>query len=127
AKKPFFDQALQAFKELENTVDVKGFKEMAIYHQARVHENMGNKEEAKKLLVGLKERLDKIDDSSMPGTPGGQTFPYLREVAMDRLRAIDPEAAPKMQGMPGGGAQVLPPHIRKMLEDAEKKAGGGGD
>ena len=98
-----------------------------MYHQARVQENKGDKEEAKKLLLALKEKLDKSDDSSsIPGTPGGQSFPYLREVAMDRLRAIDPSAAPKMQGMPGGGSQVLPPHIRKMLEDQQKKAGGGG-
>ena len=127
AKKPFWDQAIQTYKELENTVDVKGFKEMAQYHQARVQENKGDKEEAKKLLLALKEKFDKPDDSSaMPGTPGGQAFPYLREVAMDRLRAIDPAAAPKIQGMPGGGAQVLPPHIRKMLEDQQKKAAGGG-
>jgi hypothetical protein len=127
AKKPFYDQALQAFKELENAVDVKGFKELAMYHQARVHENKGDKEEAKKLLVALKEKFDKPDDSSLvPGTPGGQSFPYLREVAMDRLRGIDPSAAPKMQQMPGGGSQVLPPHIRKMLEDQQKKAAGGG-
>lgn len=126
AKKPFWDQALQAFKELENTAPVKGFKEMAMYHQARVHENKGDKEEAKKLLLAIKERLDKPDESVAPGMPAGQAFPYLREVAMDRLRAIDPAAAPKMQGMPGGGAQVLPPHIRKMLEDQQKKAAGGG-
>jgi hypothetical protein len=127
AKKPFFDQAIQAFKELENTVDVKGVKELAMYHQARVHENKGDKEEAKKLLVALRERIDKTDDSSaIPGTPGGQSFPYLREVAMDRLRALDPSAAPKMQGTPGGGQQVLPAHIRKMLEDQQKKAAGGG-
>jgi hypothetical protein len=127
AKKPFYDQAIQAYKELENTVDVKGFKELAMYHQARVHENKGDKEEAKKLLLALKEKFDKPDDTtSIPGTPGGQSFPYLREVAMDRLRAIDPAAAPKIQGVPGGGAQVLPPHIRKMLEDQQKKAAGGG-
>lgn len=127
AKKPFYDQALQAFKELENTVDVRGFKEMAMYHQARVHENKGDKEEAKKLLLALKEKFDKHDDSSLvPGAPGGQAFPYLREVAMDRLRGIDPSAAPKMQGVPGGGAQVLPPHLRKLIEEQQKKAAGGG-
>lgn len=129
AKKPFFDQAIQAYKELENTVEGKGFKELAMYHQARVHENKGDKEEAKKLLLAIKDKLDKGGDepSLVPGAPGGQAFPYLREVAMDRLRGIDPAAAPKIQGTPGGGAQVLPPHIRKMLEDQQKKAGGGGD
>ena len=99
-----------------------------MYHQARVHESKGDKDKAKEILVALKERLDKPDDGPASAVPGGPRFPYLREVAMDRLRAIDPSAAPKIQGMPGGGAQVLPPHSRKMLEDQAKQQqqGGGG-
>lgn len=117
----FFDQALQAYKELENTVEVKGFKELAMYHQARVLQDKGEKDKAKEMLVALKERLDKPDDAPSTGVPAGPRFPFLREVAMDRLREIDPSAAPKIQGLPGGGAQVLPPQLRKMLEEQAKK------
>lgn len=124
----FYDQALETYRDLENNVDVKGFKELAMFHQARVLENKGDKDKAKEVLLKLKERFDKPDDAPSSAVPMGPQFPYLREVAMDRLREIDPSAAPKIQGMPGGGAQVLPPHIRKMLEDQAKKQqqGGGG-
>src|SRR5690606_20261285 len=38
-KETHLDAALEAFRELENAVEVKGFKELAIYHQARVLTN----------------------------------------------------------------------------------------
>jgi hypothetical protein len=99
-----------------------------MFHQARVLENKGEKDKAKEVLLKLKERLDKPDETPAGSMPMGPSFPYLREVAMDRLREIDPSAAPKIQGVPGGGAQVLPAHIRKMLEDQAKQQqqGGGG-
>ena len=43
---------------------------------------------------------------------------------MDRLREIDPEVAPKQSGLPGGGQQLTPAQIRKMMEDMQKKQGG---
>ncbi len=127
----YYDEALKVYKELENTIEVRGFKELALYHQARVTLNKGEKDKAKEILVGLKERFNKIEDTTS-NVPAGPSFPYLREVAMDRLREIDPTAAPKMQAAPGGSPQLTPAQIRKMIEDAQKKPksgdphGGGG-
>lgn len=124
----YLDEAAKVYKELENTVDVRGFKELAMYHQARVAQNRGEVDKAKETLISLKERLNKIED---PGNnvPTGPAFPYLKEVAMDRLREIDPTAAPKEQRTaPGGNPQLTPAQIRKMIEDAQKKQkSGGGD
>lgn len=120
------DEAFKAYKELENTVDVRGFKELAMYHQARVLQDKGEADKAKEILLSVKERVSKLDEN--PGNiPLGPAFPYLKEVAMDRLREIDPSAAPKQQGTPGGGQQLSPAQIRKMIEDAQKKKQGGGD
>ncbi len=114
------DEALKTYKELENTVDVRGFKELAMYHQARVLMDKGDKDKAKEILLSVKERVTKMEDN--PGNiPLGPGFPYLKEVAMDRLREIDPSAAPKQQTAPGGSPQLSPAQIRKMIEDAQKK------
>src|SRR5690606_4616395 len=94
-KETHLDAALEAFRELENAVEVKGFKELAIYHQARVLTNKGEKDKAKELLLSLKERFEKPDESVAPGIlPPPLTFPFLRGMAMDRLREIDPTAVP---------------------------------
>lgn len=123
-KDKHLDAALAAFKELENAADVKGFKEMAMYHQARVLQNKGDKDKAKEILLSLKERLNKTEDVAAPGLPTPPSFPYLKEVAMDRLHEIDPAAQPKSREAPGGGAMNLSPaQIRKMLEDMQKKGG----
>jgi hypothetical protein len=122
----YLDEAAKVYKELENTVEVRGFKELAMYHQARVAQNRGEKDKAKELLISLKERLTKPEDAS--SIPAGPAFPYLREVAMDRLREIDPTAAPKQAQptSPGGSPQLSPAQIRKMIEDAQKKGKAGG-
>lgn len=117
------DLANTAFKEMEN-LDIKGFKEMAMYHQARVLQNKGDKDKAKEILLSLKERLNKTEDAIASGLPTPPTYPYLKEVAMDRLHEIDPEAAPKSHAAPGGGSMNLSPaQIRKMMEDMQKKQG----
>jgi predicted negative regulator of RcsB-dependent stress response len=123
----FLDEAAKAYKELENTVDIRGFKELAIYHQARVAQNRGEKDKAKELLITLKDRLAKTEDNTS-NIPQGPSFPYLKEVAMDRLREIDPSAAPsKAQPTTAGGNPSLSPaQIRKMIEDAQKKQKSGG-
>ena len=135
------DAALAAYKELENAADVKGFKELAMYHQARVLQDKGEKDKAKEILLSLKERLNKAEDPIGPGIPPPPTFPYLKEVAMDRLHEIDPDAAPKapkggpgaggmpggMPGMPGGGGaggKMSPEAIQKLIEQMKKQGGG---
>lgn len=117
------DEALKAYKELESSVDVKGFKELAMYHQARVLQKKGDKEEAKKLLNSLKERISKPDETVLPnGAPPGPAFPYLNEVVMDRLREIDPAAAPKPNAKPARPTSPgqLPPNIQKKIDDIKK-------
>lgn len=121
------DAALASFKELENTADVKGFKELAMYHQGRVLTNKGDKEEAKKVLSSLKERLAKADEPLAPGLPTPPTYPYLKEVAMDRLREVDPEAAPKAPkggGGHGGAGGMSEEQIQRMIEQMKKQQGG---
>lgn len=117
-KDKHLDEALAAFKELESAAPVKGFKELATYHQARVLMSKGDKDKAKELLLSLKERFDATEESVAPGLPPPPSFPYLREMAMDRLREIDPTAVPKQ----GGG--LSPAQIRKLMEEAQKKGGG---
>ncbi len=47
-----------------------------MYHQARVLETKGEKDKAKELLLGVKERVNKMED--FPGyIPLGPAFPYL--------------------------------------------------
>ena len=118
----YLDEAAKAYKELESSVDVRGFKELAMYHQARVAQARGEKDKAKELLISLKERLGKTEDNTS-NVPQGPSFPYLKEVAMDRLREIDPSAAPtkSQQTTPGGNPSLSPAQIRKMIEDAQKK------
>ena len=121
------DAALAAFKELENAADVKGFKELAMYHQARVLMNKGDKAKAKEVLLSLKERLSKADEPLATGLPAPPTYPYLKEVALDRLREIDPESAPKAPkgGGHGGANGMSEEQIQKLIEQMKKQQGGG--
>jgi hypothetical protein len=119
------DDAVKTFRELENTVDVQGFKELGMYHQARCYEAKGDKDKAKELLKALHERINK------PGE--GHPFPYLQELADDRLRALDPTALPpKPSGsMAGpGGNKMSDEQMRKLIEQfkksQEQQGGGGG-
>jgi hypothetical protein len=126
----FLDLAAATYKDLENTVEVRGFKELAMYHQARVALSRGEKDKAKELLVSLKERLNKSEEVTSASSPNAPpSFPFLREVAMARLREIDPTLAPKGAMPPpsgaGAGRAHTPAEIRKMIEDAQKKQGGG--
>ncbi|CAN5767232.1 hypothetical protein BH11MYX4_BH11MYX4_58440 [soil metagenome] len=125
-----YDEALKVYKELENTVEVRGFKETAQYHQARVTLNKGEKDKAKELLVALRTAISKPDDNPS-NLPQGPAFPYLKEVATDRLREIDPASVPKVPQMGPGGAggspQLSPAQIKKMMEEMQRKQKSGGD
>jgi len=114
-KDRYLDDAIKQFRELENS-DVSGFKELAMYHQARCNEEKGDKEKAKELLKSLHERL------TQPGASLHMT--YLQNVADDRLRALDPLALPpKPAGMLGGpgGNKLTEAQIRALFEQLQKK------
>ena len=111
----YLDEAVTEFKALENT-DVVGFKELGMYHQARVAEQKGDVAKAKELLKALHERLNE------PGQ--NHPLPYLQELTDDRLRRLDPSALPaKESGMlgngPGGGKGLTPQQLKQLF-------GGGG-
>jgi hypothetical protein len=131
-KDKHLDDALDEFQTLEH-VDVNGFKELGMYHQARVLQAKGDKPKAIELLKDLLKRV------SEPG--GTHAFSYLEFAAEDRLRALDPTAlppkAPKMPtgqgpgrppGGPGGamgGADMNDPQVQKLIEQLKHKGGGG--
>jgi hypothetical protein len=119
-KDKWLDSAAQQFRALENT-DVKGFKELGMYDEARVVEAKGDKDKAITILKSLHERLE------IPGE--NHPFVYLESVADDRLRALDPMAIkPKPKGSlggPGGGAgDMNQEQINKLIEQLKAKGGG---
>ncbi len=110
------DEALKSFRQLEN-LDVDGFKELGMYHQARVYEAKGDKPKAIELLKSLNERIHKPEDKTHP-------FAYLQQVADDRLRALDPSALPpKAPPQPMGGAADAA--MRRRIMEAMSKGQGG--
>ncbi len=114
-KDKYLDEAATEFKALENT-DVVGFKELGMYHQARVAQQKGDVAKAKELLKALHERLNE------PGQ--NHPLPYLQELADDRLRRLDPSALPaKETGMlgsgPGGGKGLTPQQLKQLLGGAK--------
>jgi hypothetical protein len=114
------DDALGAFKQLEQ-VEMKGFKELGMYHQARVLIAKGDKAKATELLKDVYKRVTE------PGE--NHPFSYLETVAEDRLREIDPTAlppkAPKKVGGPGD-MDMSDPQIQELIRQLQQKAGGGG-
>lgn len=99
------DGALKKFGELENA-DIPGFKELAMYHQARILHAKGDDAAAKDKLVKVTEKLGK--ESSSPTEPPS----YLLHAARDLLVRIDPTAAPTQAGDEA---------LQKALEAAQKK------
>jgi hypothetical protein len=127
-KAKHLDAALASYKELETAVgSARGLKEMSLYHQARALMDKGEKDKAKEVLTTLKDLLTKGDDPIAPGLPTPPSFPYLKEVAMDRLRSIDPSAVPSSShgSQAGGGMNLTQEQIKKLMENAAKKNAGG--
>jgi hypothetical protein len=119
--------ALDAFEKLEN-VDVDGFKELGLYHQARVQQAKGDKAKAIDLLKDVQKRV------SDPGQK--HPFSYLEFVVEDRLRELDPTAlppkAPKSLGGGGGrgptgpaagpgGLDMNDPQVQKIIEQLKQR------
>jgi hypothetical protein len=122
-KDKHLDDALGAFKQLE-AVDMKGFKELGQYHQARVLLAKGDKAKAIELLKDVHKKVTEPGES--------HPYAYLEYVVEDRLRALDPTAlppkAPRMGG-PGGNIDTSDPQIQELLRQLQQQAqqnGGGG-
>ncbi len=125
-KDKWLDEAAKQFRALENT-DVKGFKELGMYHQARVAEAKGEKDKAIQLLKSLHERLAPPAGDAKDAHP----FVYLETVAEDRLRQLDPTALPpkargSAAGGAGGGSKMSEEQIQKLIEQLKHQQGGGG-
>jgi hypothetical protein len=116
------DAALATYRALE-AVEVIGFKELGMYHQARIAIAKGDKSRAVDLL---KDVVKRIDD---PGQ--AHAFAYLQFAAEDRLREIDPSAlppkAPKTSGggAGGGGPDMSDPKIQELIRQLQQKGKSG--
>jgi hypothetical protein len=113
------DGAVAAYRDLSQ-VDVKGLKELGLYHQARVQLAKGDKGKAIELLKEAHKLV------SEPGEE--RSFSYLEFVVEDRLRELDPSAlppkAPKSMG-PLGGASSDDPRIQELLRQLSEQHKGG--
>jgi len=126
------DQAIAVYKELEDTIDAQGFKELAQYHQARVLLAKGDKAKAKELLTSLKDRVNKTDDAPSSKGSRGVQFLYLRDRVAAQLKDLDPPASPSdstsspTQGSSNtkGGSALDPDQLRKLVEQMQKNQGG---
>ena len=128
-KDKHLSDALGEFEKLGN-VDVNGFKELGLYHQARVQLAKGDKSKAIELLKDVQKRV------SEPGQT--HPFSYLEFVVEDRLRELDPTAlppkAPKSMmgpgaagrpggagGAPGKGLDMSDPQVQKLIEQLKQR------
>jgi predicted negative regulator of RcsB-dependent stress response len=111
--------ALKAFQDLAAT-DVRGFKELGQYHQARLLFAKGDAAKAKEILKPLSDKLHAPSDQ--------KPLQNLANDVDDLLRRIDPSAAPQKPG-PSLGRSASPEDMariqeliqRKMREAQEKK------
>lgn len=107
------DAALKSYEELTK-IDAKGFEELGLYHQARVHLQKGEKDQAKELLKKAREKL------SAPGE-AGQAFPFLEAVVDGHLRSLDPSAAPARTQLGGAkGSSMTPEDLDRIQEQLRK-------
>jgi hypothetical protein len=127
-KDKHLSDALDEFVKLEQ-VDVDGFKELGMYHQARVQQARGEKAKAIELLKDVQKRV------SEPGET--HPFSYLEFVAEDRLRELDPTALPPKAsktlpsgaprsggagaGAGPGGLDMNDPQVQQLIEQLKKK------
>ncbi|MDI3291542.1 tetratricopeptide repeat protein [Polyangium sp. 15x6] len=114
------DGAMASFKELAG-IDVKGYKDLATYHEARLLFAKGNKDKAKEILKPLEDKLALPSKEPEP-------LEYLKGAVHDLMIQIDPTAAAmQMPAFGGGGAPApMPADIqekaRRLVEEAKKKA-----
>ncbi len=106
------DAALASFKEL-GAIDVKGYKELATYHEARVLFAKGDKAKAKELLEPLNTKL------TTP-TPEPQPLGYLKGAVSDLMTQIDPSAASAAANKPPPGKMPTPQELQDMARRAQE-------
>ena len=88
------DDALAAFKQLEQ-VDMKGFKELGQYHQARVLEAKGDKAKAIELLKDVQKRVSRAGQRApvlVPGVRRGRPAARARPDGASAQGAQEPAA-----------------------------------
>lgn len=113
------DGALKAFKELETVTGQKGFKELGMYHQARLLAAKGDRESALKLVKETRERLQTSGEA--------RQFAYLVGVLDDLHRSIDPASAPKRsiggadKAMGGEELQRLQQELMRQMQKAQEQ------
>jgi hypothetical protein len=96
---------------------MKGFKELGMYHEARVLETKGDKAKAVELLKDVYKRVTE------PGE--NHPFSYLEFVVEDRLRQLDPSALPpkaSKMGGPGGNVDMSDPQIQELIRQLQQQA-----
>jgi hypothetical protein len=115
------DAAAAAYRDLSQ-VDVKGLKELGLYHQARVQLAKGDKAKAIELLKEAHKLVSEPGDE--------RSFSYLEFVVEDRLRELDPSALPPKapKNMPplggAGGSGMDDPRIQELLRQLQQQKGG---
>lgn len=99
--------AIKVYKELDTLTGIKGFKELGMYHQARLLGAKGDKDSALKLLKDARERLQTSGES--------RSATYLVGVIEELQRKLDPSSAPK-RGVGGAGKQMSVEELQKLQQ-----------
>ncbi len=119
------DDALAAFKMLAQ-LEVNGFRELGLYHQARVFQAKGDTAKAVELLKDVHKRVTEPGES--------HPFSYLEFVVEDRLRQLDPSALPPKvakrssmnPGGPPGGIDTSNPQVQEIIRQLQEQQRRGG-
>lgn len=115
------DGALKSFRELENT-DVRGPKELGMYHQARILFAKGDLDKAKELLKTARERIKAASSAaSSPASGEAHPFGFLESQIDDLLRRIDPSAAPEPAAAPGRPSKAMTTDDLQRLQEQMKR------
>jgi len=110
------DGALATFKELQGVDGGKhGYKELGLYHEARMLLAKGDKDKAKDLLKQAHDALEKPTDVRSTG--------YLKAAVDDTLRRLDPTLVPAKPALGGGakGGAMSQEEIERALKQLKEK------
>jgi hypothetical protein len=112
------DDAMTAYRGVE-AVDVDGFKELGMYHRARLLLAKGDKSQALDVLKDADKRVSEAGEN--------RPFPYLRPALEDAMKSIDPSAVPshpaKGTGAGPNGTDMSDAKIQELirqLQDQQK-------